>query len=259
MLDPAKNHLIGLSVPQRTPKNGFFVAGSDTGVGKTVVAVGLVRLLRRRGIRCVAVKPVETGCPVKSGALFPEDGALLVKAAERDLTLDECVPFRFSVPASPARAAAMQGSHLHVSDLVEHVLTIAQRNALVVVEGAGGLMVPLEENLMVIDLIDLLQYPVILVGRTGLGTINHTLLSVEALRQRNIDLVCIVLSCTDARPGPEEDFTPLDVARLVCDVPVFVLPRLSPESRADPDQIATIMAESWPEWFFQQWIARTRV
>jgi dethiobiotin synthetase/malonyl-CoA O-methyltransferase len=120
-------------------------------------------------------------------------------------------------------------------------------------------MVPLEENLMVIDLIDLLQYPVILVGRTGLGTINHTLLSVEALRQRNIDLVCIVLSCTDARPGPEEDFTPLDVARLVCDVPVFVLPRLSPESRADPDQIATIMAESWPEWFFQQWIARTRV
>lgn len=238
--------------------NGLFITGTDTGVGKTVVAAGLVRLFRNRGIRCVGVKPVETGCSLKSGMLYPEDGAALVEASEGDISLDECVPLRFSLPASPARAAAMEGARLHVEDLVEHVRALAERVDLIAVEGAGGLMVPIEEDLMMIDLMQRLAYPVMLVARTRLGTVNHTLLSVEALRQRGIEIAGIILSCLESSVGPEEEFTPKDIARFATDVPSAVLPHLSGEIVADPNRIASVMGERWPQDFLQRCIEHIR-
>jgi dethiobiotin synthetase len=242
-------------VSQETLNKGLFITGTDTGVGKTLVTAGLVRYARKLGIGCVAVKPVETGCVIRAGSLFPEDGAFLRQASGEALSLDECAPYRFSIPASPARAAAMEGSRLFVSDLVEHVLTVSDSHDLVVVEGAGGLMVPIEEKLMMIDLVERLGYPVVLVAKSGLGTINHTLLSVEALRQREIDIAGIVLSSLDQDSGPEEPFTPRDIARLVKDVPVPVLPHLDPEIVVDPDKISQVMAEACGEhltyWLYQ--------
>lgn len=229
----------------RSDHKGLFVTGTDTGVGKTLVAAGLVRLARKRGLRCVAVKPVETGCPVKSGVLYPEDGAFLARASQDDITLDECAPIRFSVPASPARSAAMEGTGVHVSDLVEHVLAVADRVDLVVVEGAGGLMVPIEQDLMMIDLAQRLEFPVVLVARGRLGTINHTMLSVEALRHRGIALAAIVISFTDSDAGPEEEYTAGDIARLVRPVPVVALPHLTPEVAGDPDRISSAMEKTW--------------
>lgn len=232
--------------------NGLFITGTDTGVGKTVVAAGLVRLFRNRGIRCVAVKPVETGCRLKDGMLHPEDGTVLVDASEGDISLDECVPLRFSLPASPARAAAMEGARLHVDDLVEHVRTLAESVDLIAVEGAGGLMVPIEQGLMMIDLMERLAYPVMLVARTRLGTVNHTLLSVEALQRRGIEIAGIVLSGLETSVGPEEQFTPKDIARFATDVPIVVLPYLSREIVADPERIASVMEESWPQDFLER-------
>jgi dethiobiotin synthetase len=235
-------------------KKGVFVAGTDTGVGKTVVAAGLVRLARNTGIRAIAVKPIETGCQVRSGMLFPEDGAFLVDAAEKHLTLDECVPFRFSLPASPARAAAMEGRGLKLVDVEQHVRALAEDADLTIVEGAGGLMVPIQGKLMMIDLAERLGYPTLLVGRTKLGTLNHTLLSVNALRQRGMRVAGIVLSCADPDTGPEEEFTASDLARLVTDVPVVELPFLAPEIAADPEKIASTIAASWPEGLVKQWL-----
>jgi len=232
----------------------LFVAGTDTGVGKTVVAAGLVRLARKAGIRAIALKPIETGCQVRSGVLFPEDGAFLVEAAEKRLTLDECVPFRFSIPASPARAAAMEGRNLKMSDVVEHISALAEDADLTVVEGAGGLMVPIQGRLMMIDLAERLDYPILLVARTRLGTFNHTLLSVNAIRERGMRIAGIVLSCSSPETGPEEEFIPGDLARLVGDVPVEVLPCLSPEVVRDVERIASTMAAIWPERLVRQWI-----
>lgn len=225
---------------------GLFVTGTDTGVGKTIIATGMVRLARKAGLRCVAMKPVETGCALRSGVLYPEDGALLVRASGGDITLDECTPVRFSTPASPARAAAMEGARVFLSDLVEHALAVADRADLIVVEGAGGLMVPIEGKLMMIDLIQRLGFPVLLVARSRLGTINHTLLSVEALRHRGIDLKGIVISGSDANPGPEEEFTVRDISVLVSPVPVLMLPHLSSEVVDDPDRISSAMEMRWP-------------
>jgi dethiobiotin synthetase len=235
-------------------RRGLFVTGTDTGVGKTIVTAGLVSLARKRGLRARAVKPIETGCPVKSGMLSPEDGIVLQRASEEDLTLDESVPFRFSLPASPYRAAAMEGRQLKLFDVVEHVLALAEDADLTIVEGAGGLMVPIEEKLLMIDLIERLGFPVLLVARTTLGTINHTLLSLEALRRRGVRAAGIVLSGGSSASGPEEEYTPRDLARLVGDVPVEVLPRLSPEVVRDPGRIAAALSSLWSEELLASWL-----
>jgi dethiobiotin synthetase len=239
---------------QNHRRKGLFVAGTDTGVGKTIVAAGLVRLARKAGIRAIAIKPIETGCSLRSGVLFPEDGAFLADAAEKCLSLDQCVPFRFSLPASPARAAAQERRSLEMTDVEEHVRTLAQDMDLTVVEGAGGLMVPIQGGLMMIDLIESLGFSALLVGRTRLGTVNHTLLSLAALKERGIRVAGIVLSCSTSTSGPEEEFTPADLACLVEDVPVVVLPFLGSVIPGDPERIASAMAATWPEPLLNKWI-----
>lgn len=235
-------------------RRGIFITGTDTGVGKTLVAAGLVRLALGRGLTVKALKPIETGCPVRSGMLFPEDGAFLVEASEHRVSLDECTPFRFSLPASPYRAAALEGKRLLAADLVEHILAAGESADLVVVEGAGGLMVPIDDTFMMIDLIERLQYPAILVARTALGTINHTLLSIEALKRRNITVNGIVLSKVIQNSGPEEEFTCSDVGRLVEDIPVVVLPFMPPEHVRDPARLANALTDAVPNEILDKWL-----
>jgi len=246
----------GSTAPRRASfrKRGLFIAGTDTGVGKTFVAAGLVRLARNQGLRAVAVKPVETGCPLRDGMLYPEDGVFLREASQDAISLDACVPFRFSLPASPARAAAMEGKHLSVPAIVEHVRTLAEEADLVVVEAAGGLMVPVQERLMMIDLAERLGYPTILVGRTRLGTINHTLLSVNLLTQREIPIAGIVLCRTEPASGPEELYTPADIARLVDGIPVVELPHLEPDTARDIDAIAEALHRSCLDEVVRGWV-----
>jgi dethiobiotin synthetase len=239
---------------ERLLKKGLFVTGTDTGVGKTIVAAGFVRFVRNRGLRGLGVKPIETGCSVRDGMLYPEDGVFLKEASEGDITLDECAPFRFSLPAAPHRAAAMEGKHLKLVDLVEHVLSVSEDADLTVVEGAGGLMVPIQEDSMMIDFMVRLGYPILLVARRALGTLNHTLLSVDALEKRGVAPVGIILSATSASTGPEEEFTPRDIARLVKGIPVAELPFLSPDIARDPGQIARTMVECWQEDLLIQWL-----
>jgi len=138
--------------------------------------------------------------------------------------------------------------------MVEHVLALGARADFIVVEGAGGLMVPVRERLMMIDLIQQLGYPVLLVARRRLGTINHTLLSVEALQKREIEIRGIVVSQSEADAGPEEEYTAADLARLLKDIPVATLPRLDPRSLRNPAHIAEVMAANWPEHLIRRWI-----
>lgn len=235
-------------------QKALFVTGTDTGVGKTVVTAGLVRLARMKGLRGIGVKPVETGCSVKAGILYPEDGVFLQEAAESDLSLDACAPFRFTLPASPARAAAMEGRRLDVAEIEEHVRSLAETADFIAVEGAGGLMVPIQGDHMMIDLIGRLEYPVLLVARTRLGTVNHTLLSVHALKQRGIALEGIVLSQSSGPAGPEEEYTPGDVARLVKEVPVVMLTQLRAEHATVPSRIAEFISASWPDAMVNRWL-----
>ncbi len=139
-------------------------------------------------------------------------------------------------------------------DVVEHILALAEDADLTIVEGAGGLMVPIDENLLMVDLIERLAFPALLVARTTLGTVNHTLLSLEALRRRGIPAAGIVLSGGSSTPGPEEEYTPRDLASFVGDVPVAVLPNLSPEVAGDPGRIAATLSSLWPEKLLASWL-----
>lgn len=229
--------------------SNIFISGTDTGVGKTLISSGLVRLARKRGINCVGIKPVETGCPIKDGMLEPIDGRILWEAGDRSFSLDECAPYRFAMPASPFRAAAMEDSNLRVSDIVEHVLAVSEDATMTVVEGAGGLMAPVEDHKMMIDIIEQLRFPTILVARMALGTINHTVLSVEALQKRKIPIKGIVLSVSQEFSGPEEEYTPGDLARIVPDIPIVKFPFLKQAHNIDPEVLSEAMERNWPESF----------
>ncbi len=217
---------------------GLFVAGTDTGVGKSLVAAGLIRLASAGGLQAQGLKPVETGCAKVGDSLFPEDGAFLVGAGNNAISLEECTPFRFSMPAAPYRAAKAEGKPLTLAGIEEHILRMVSEADLTVVEGAGGLMVPIDEGGLLIDLIERLRFPVVLVGRSSLGTLNHTLLSLEALERRGINTIGVVLSSLSTERGPEEDYTADDLKRFAKGIPVFLLPHMDREIASDPGRIA---------------------
>lgn len=224
---------------------GLFVTGTDTGVGKTLITAGLTALYRKNNIDCVALKPVETGCAIKDGELFPEDGNFLWRASQNALNMDDVAPFRFSLPAAPYRAAALQNSRLRIMDVLEHVRAVQESHDLVIVEGAGGLFVPIEEKGTFIDLLEKLGFPVVLVARARLGTINHTLLSVESLEKRNIKIFSVILSKGEIKEGPEEKYTAEDLKRMTDNKRILEFPYLSEDQRSDPLQIAEIMSKLW--------------
>ncbi len=225
--------------------SGIFLTGTDTNVGKTIITVGLTSFVRKLGIDCVALKPVETGCKLNHGELYPEDGHFLWRASQESISLDDVTPFRFSLPASPYRAAALQDSRLRISDIIEHIRAIEETHDLVIVEGAGGLFAPIEENRTFVDLMKELSFPVVLVARLKLGTINHTMLSIEALTRRNLDILCVVLSKCEMDEGPEEKYTPDDIKRMIRSIPLFQFPFLDGAVLDNPLEIGTLMEKRW--------------
>ena len=192
---------------------GYFIAGTDTGVGKTEVARALCALLRERGHGPLALKPFETGCAPDA----PEDALALREACGSSQALDDLCPYRFLLPAAPLVAAEAEGRGI---DLLRIEELVARAAAPIVVEAAGGLLVPiaraalsLEEVdpadrpparavLTNLDLAARLELPVILVGRAGLGTLNHCALSVAALESRGLAVAAVVLNRVTAEDDP---------------------------------------------------------
>lgn len=185
-----------------SPPPGVFVTGTDTGVGKSVVAAAIAAALHARGDRVAAIKPVLSGLDEAPGA-WPHDHVLLATAT--GATPEDVAPFRFGPPVSPHLAAELAGTPLHPDALVAATRRAGEGADAVVVEGVGGLLVPLAGGYLVRDLARALGLPLVVAARTGLGTINHTLLTVEAAHAAGLDVRAIVLT-----PWPEE---PTDVER----------------------------------------------
>jgi len=176
---------------------GIFVSGTDTGVGKTMIAAALIRSACRRGMRVAALKPVETGCLSENGKLIPADGLFLREAAGLSLPIDQIVPVRYAAPVAPMVAARMEGYQVDLEAIHEAYRRLAVSYELVVVEGAGGLMVPISDRsggYFMIDLVRDLGLSLILVAGTRLGTINHTLLSIRQAEAAGIPIAGVVLN-----------------------------------------------------------------
>jgi dethiobiotin synthetase len=200
------------------------VTGTDTGVGKTVVAVALVALLRRRGLRVAAMKPVETG--VVPGA--PTDAARLRAAAGGADRPDDVGPIVYADPLAPLVAAERAGRPVDLDALdTAFGRLMAQRDA-VVVEGAGGLLVPLTEQVSYAELFASWQLDLVVVAANRLGAINHVLLTVEAARAAELRIRGVVLNDgTGTTPDLATATNAAALARLLPDVPVVTWPRLS--------------------------------
>jgi dethiobiotin synthetase len=217
---------------------GVFVTGTDTGVGKTLVACALARPLRAQGVDVGAMKPVETGV----GADGPRDALALRAAAGANDPLELVCPFALALAAAPTVAAAAEGRTIELAAIERAFAELASRHACLVVEGAGGLLVPLTKDASMADLARRLRLPLLVVARARLGTINHTLLTLEAAQSRELTVAGVVISHTDGTL-PAADAANLDALRealgalLVGEIPPLRGGEDPPPSALDLDAI----------------------
>jgi dethiobiotin synthetase len=207
-------------MPSKIPR-GIFITGSDTGVGKTVVAAGLAALLRKNGLDVGVMKPVSTGCISHRGERIAFDARFLVRAAGVEDPIDLVCPYRLKAPAAPLVAAEQEGITIDLDRIEKAYRQLESRHRVMVVEGIGGLLTPITPTTTVIDLAHRLQLPLIIVSSTRLGTLNHTLLTVRWAQQTG----AIVLGVIFNRPGRTsrslaEKTNPGVFSRL-CSVPVL--------------------------------------
>lgn len=174
---------------------GIFVTGTSTEVGKTVVAAAIARALAADGERVAVFKPAVTG--LDEGV--ETDHELLRRAAGSGQSDEEIAPYRYGPPASPHLAAALAGEEIDPGRLLAAAAAAAEGADAIVCEGVGGLLVPLSPGYLVRDLAAELGYPVVIVASPGLGTINHTLLTIEAARAVGLEVKAVVLN-----PWPPE-------------------------------------------------------
>jgi dethiobiotin synthetase len=179
---------------------GLVVSGTDTGVGKTEVACALIRLFREAGRKVIGLKPVETGCREEAGELVAEDALRLRQAAGVDEPLERIVPYRLRPALAPAEAAKQEGVIITIDRIFQTFDFFAGRYDLIVVESAGGLLVPINDNFLFADLLPNFVLPVLLVAPNRLGVINHTLLSLEALQRRKVPVLGVVLNQLSPEP-----------------------------------------------------------
>lgn len=179
-----------------------FITGTDTGIGKTVVAASLLAAARARGIHAAPMKPVQTGCVRRGRRLLAPDLEFCLSAADLNPAPQErhwMCPYRFIPASSPHLAAAHAGAHIQKETIRANFRKILKKYDAVVVEGAGGVLVPIDEKNTMLDIMKALRLPVILVARASLGTINHTLLSLAELRRAKLNVIGIVL--VQSAPG----------------------------------------------------------
>ena len=218
--------------------HGFFVSGTDTGVGKTVVACALVRALRRRHLDVGVMKPIETGV----GAEGPLDAQALQSAAAATESLEEICPQTFALPAAPTVAAASEGRAVEMEPIRDVFARLRERHEWMVVEGAGGLLVPAARGLSMADLSRELQLPLLIVCRAALGTINHTLLTLEAAERRDLPVAGVVISHCGGQLSQADQFNLQALrdslgARLVGEIPPLREGELPGEDGIDLDAL----------------------
>lgn len=167
---------------------GYFVTGTDTEVGKTVISVGLVNKLQQQGLRVVTMKPVASGCEMSTGGLRNEDALALQAAADIKVAYEQVNPYAFAPAIAPHIAAQQAGTEIDLQRLVDVYQQLQQQADATVVEGAGGWLVPLNDKQTIADLALRIKLPIVLVVAIKLGCINHALLTAQSIRSSGLEL-----------------------------------------------------------------------
>jgi dethiobiotin synthetase len=213
----------------------FFITATGTDIGKTFVSAGLIRHMHATGRPVAAIKPVVSGFDPNTWQ--ESDPAALLLALGRPVALaqvEHISPWRFKAPLSPHMAARHEGRAIAFHELVEFCRrSMAGRHNVLLIEGIGGIMVPLDDRRTVLDWMSVLRIPIILVAGSYVGTISHTLTSLEVLVRRNLDVAAVVVS-ESAGSAAALDETVATVQRFASSIDVVGIPRLAPDAGDHP-------------------------
>jgi len=219
---------------------GIFITGTDTGVGKTVITAGLAAVLKAEGLQVGVMKPIQTGAKLTNGGLESEDLKLLVKAAAIDEPQELTNPYCLALAAAPMLAAQEAGIQIDLARIQQAYQRLAERYEVVLVEGAGGLLVPIHANYTFLDLVRDLGLPLLIVARATLGTINHTALTVACAQNAGVPIWGIILN--HSNPGSEglvEKNNPTIIEQLT-GIPVWGIIPYSPKISVEQTEVGDI-------------------
>jgi dethiobiotin synthase len=190
--------------------NNYFITATGTDVGKTIVTAGFLRYLRNSGVNAISMKPAQTGAERIDGNWIAPDLEVHWKAAGLSFTPEEqkvMAPYLYKPACSPHLAGRMANRYPDITHILDCAGKLNDQYECVLVEGAGGIYAPITETETMLDLMKALGYPVFLVAHRGLGTINHTLLSIDAIRGAGLELMGVILNETE---DVEPDYIKLD-------------------------------------------------
>ena len=221
----------------------YFITGTDTDIGKTFVTGGVAAAALRSGRRTAVLKPVQTGSEA-----YPPDLCEVRKMAPgiMDIPSELETPYSFKLPASPHLAAAEEGAEIRLSVMQDAVASVEEKFSpeILLIEGAGGVLVPLNEQDTMLDLMSSLGFPAILVTSAKLGTINHTLMSVKVLRSAGVDIAGIIFNRMPLEPGVIERDN-VKIIEQFSGVPVIaVLPELPSGTELEDSDLPDIFSSA---------------
>lgn len=228
--------------PSRLTPHGLFVTGTDTGVGKTRVACALLHAYAQRGLRVTGMKPIAAGAEVKNGVLINDDVEQLIAASNVAAPRALINPYCFEPPIAPHIAADIAKKSININYLCECYRSLAALAEVVVVEGAGGFCVPLNDRETSADFAQQLALPVVLVVGMRLGCLNHALLTAQAIRARGLALAGWVANHVD-RDMPYADENVMALQARLSRIGAPLLARIAFSAAPDQPQTAAIAAQ----------------
>ncbi|MBW2616805.1 MAG: dethiobiotin synthase [Deltaproteobacteria bacterium] len=205
--------------------NGIFVTGTDTGIGKTVIAAGLAGALKAKGVDVGVMKPVATGAIKTAGGLVSDDVRFLMDVADCTDDWELVNPVTLEPPLSPLQACMADGCEIQLERIQQAYLELSNRHDFIVVEGIGGILVPIKEGYFVSHMIRDLGVPAVIVARPGLGTINHTLLTIKEARRMSLKLKGFIINWMREQKAGYAETTNPELIKNLSHIPLLgVLP-----------------------------------
>ncbi len=221
---------------------GLFITGTDTDVGKTTVAAGLAGALKNMGYSVGVMKPVQSGAGMRNGRLYSQDAELMVKAVGCEDEEKLVCPVLLREALAPGVAAEIEGKNVDIELIKNAYAELERRHDLVIVEGAGGIAVPLKNKFLISDLIAYLGLPAIIVARAGLGTINHTFLTIEHARKCGIAIMGVIIN--NYKGGLAEETNPKVISGLTGIPVIGVIPYDERISAGDVRSIVSLVEKN---------------
>ncbi|MEW6067370.1 MAG: dethiobiotin synthase [Nitrospirota bacterium] len=200
---------------------GFFITGTDTGVGKTVITGALIKAIGLLGLRACGMKPIETGCIKEGDVLIPLDGMFIKAIAHMEESLMDITPCCLENPLAPLPASEIEGVPINLKKIKKAYVNLSKKYDAVIVEGIGGLLVPIRRDYFVIDLARDFGLPIIIVSRPSIGTINHTMLTVNYALKERLPVAGIIINYSHPPHETLAEESNPDIIRQISPVPII--------------------------------------